>query len=151
MSTKMNPTTRLVRSLDGDYFMVREVAETLGVSQTTLRKFLSSEDPEHANLRPSHMVAFGKVNVYLYTRDDVDRIRAYLKARMEVKDFTVTNAPGRPRIYSDAQRRERGRLYTRRHYWKKELDKAKENDDQARMKLARSEIRAINKELKDSA
>ena len=67
----MDPATRFVRSLPGDYFMLREAAELTGVSSYTLRKLIAA----NANgLVPSKEARFGELKIYLYTRDDIERL-----------------------------------------------------------------------------
>ena len=65
-----DPVTRFVRSLPGDYFMLREAAHACEVSQFTLRKFIAEDVKE---CLPSKTTKFGKIRVYLYTREDIAR------------------------------------------------------------------------------
>lgn len=119
----MDPTTRFVRSLPGEYFMTREVAKMLDVSRRTLSR-LSAETkdlPEEQKLGPSFYVHFGKIAVYLYTTTDIERLRAYLAVNKQVhKISSGLPAPvGRPRRWTPAQRKTRNRLYARANYYRK--------------------------------
>lgn len=111
-----DPVTRFVRSLPGDYFMLREAAHACDVSQFTLRKFIAENVVE---CLPSKVTQFGKIRVYLYTREDIQRIQEYLSHQNVVLDF---NGPakkmGRPALYTKEQMDERKKLYTKRWYWR---------------------------------
>jgi hypothetical protein len=115
-----DPSTRFVRSLNGEYFKLSEAAAMLEVSQVSLRKFIR-EGTE--GFTPSKAVWFGKLKIHLYTRDDIDRIREMLNARREVID---SDGPmpkrGRPAKWSADQRRERQKAYSRAYYYKKRAE-----------------------------
>lgn len=130
--------------MPGDYFMLREAAESLDLSPYTLRKYIA-DDIE--GLKPSKSVMFGKVEVYLYTREDIDRMRSVLDNRVTVRDYT---GGGRPSKYSLQQRKDRARLFSRRHYWKRVRDRAAFFEDSERYTEAKKEIEDINKELSES-
>lgn len=112
---KLDPATAFVRSLDGTYYMVREAADLLGVNHRLLRKFMDGDD---ADLKPSFLGYLGKVKIYLYTADDIDKIREYLEQRKTVYP-NLAEAPhvGRPAKYTKAERKERQRLYSKAHYY----------------------------------
>lgn len=136
-----DPATRFVRSLPGDYFMLREAAEELNLSPYTLRKYIV-EDID--GLVPSKAVMFGKVQVYLYTKEDIERMRNVLVSREQVRPY---DRKGRPSKYSLEQRNERARLFSRRHYWRKMLEKAEFMEDERRITEVREELAQIEKEL----
>lgn len=125
-STGLDPSTRFVRSLDGNYFMVREAAEILKVKHTLLRTLLK-DDPD---LGPSFCAYFGKVKIYLYTQEDIERIGKYLVDRRKVYKNTSTSGkyPGRPQKWTPEQRKYRQRLYTKNLYYKKRLASQIEHD-----------------------
>lgn len=120
---RMDPTTRFVRSLPGKYFMVREAAAQLEVSDRTLRRLYTAD----RGLGPQKMVYFGKVLVYLYSREDIERIRAYFGESKQI--LQVTGQPktnGRPPKWTASQRKLRQKYYSRANYHKnriKELEK----------------------------
>jgi hypothetical protein len=79
------PVHRFVQQLrdkDGiGYLTTDEVAEKVGVSTQWVRKI------QRTGLLagvPSMVTQFGKITVYLYTPDDVDKIRRYLVERQAV-------------------------------------------------------------------
>lgn len=89
---------------------------------------------------------FGKVQVYLYTKDDIERMRETLQTRVTVREYHRT---GRPTKYTLEQRKTRARLFSRRHYWQKMRNKALFMEDKKRLDIANREIEAITQELED--
>jgi hypothetical protein len=147
--TKIDPVTTFVRGLDGGpYYMVREASELLGVNHRVLRKL--NDDPE-SDLKPSFLAFLGKVKVYLYTEDDIAKIREGLDERRRVypNDPTLSPVRGRPRRFTKEDRKARQKLYSRAHYYGV---RAQEELDKGQMKKASeylSKQRAVKKELKD--
>lgn len=140
-----DPVTRFVRSLPGDYFMLREAAHACDVSQFTLRKFIAENVEE---CLPSKVTQFGKIRVYLYTREDIVRIQAYLAKQNVVLDY---NGPakkmGRPALYTKEQMDERKKLYTKRWYWRNRAKLLAERGDTAGAQEAEAKANEVTKEL----
>src|SRR5664279_4004969 len=99
------PLVRHVRSLDGDLYLCREVADALDLSPSTVRRF-GARDPDR--LGPSHETYFGRVLVYLYDAATVERLHAHLAEHR--------SASGQPRLWSDAERRTRRAAHNRAAY-----------------------------------
>jgi hypothetical protein len=98
-----------VRGLDGAYYLCTEVAGALGVSTSTLRR-LARDHPD--TLGPSCTGWFGRMPVSLYVMDDIDRLQAHLDQRWPDRDGgSFRDRPGRPRLWSDAERRDRRARY----------------------------------------
>jgi hypothetical protein len=120
MQTPKDSATKFVRSLDGNYFMLREAAESLKVSHATLRKFIKDDNEK---LGPSKCVWFGKSKIYLYTTEDINKISKYLESRKEVFDNDETqpklSGRGRPAIWSPEEKKERQRKFARVSYYKR--------------------------------
>jgi hypothetical protein len=120
MQAPKDSATKFVRSLDGNYLLLREAAESLRVSQATLRKFIKDDN---ANLGPSKCVWFGKSKIYLYTIWDIEKISKYLEHRKTVFDNDETqpklSGRGRPAIWSPEERKERQRKFARVSYYKR--------------------------------
>lgn len=76
---RQSPVTAFVRNL-GDYHTTCEVAEILGVSESLIRK-LSKEKVTQA---PSYVAPFGKIYIYLYTKEDITVLKDHMKRRHEV-------------------------------------------------------------------
>jgi hypothetical protein len=125
-TTNIDPVSAFVRSLDGEYYMLREAAEALGVSASVLRRAVSNGIE---GMEPSHGAMVGKMKVYLYTIEDIERIKGILESRKQIKSFSDVKDQkgkgGRPTLYSEEERKERARLFSRACYWKKRKKEAK--------------------------
>jgi len=141
--TRVDSPTKFVRSLDGTYYMVSELSEMLGIAQSTLRKRM--HDPDTPEWQPSFTAALGKMTIYLYTPDDVKRIRGLMKAVRQPQPFT--NAVGRPALYTPVERKERQRLFSQRHYWSHRLAEALEDNKQEAAKHAKKKLDVIERKL----
>lgn len=135
---RMDPSTRFVRSLDGEYFMLREAAAMLGISSQALRKTVHDTSLN----APSFWVMFGKLKIYLYTRADVEETRKWFKEREQV--FRTGEGPqpkvGRPRKYTQAQRAEKQREYARSYYWRKQLERGQKEENQELITKAKAKL-----------
>lgn len=143
----LDPTTRFVRSLDGDYFMLREAAEMLGVHHRTLRNLI--RDYPEQELGPSYVAYMGKVKIYLYTREDIEAIRQHMADRKTV--YLASGEPkavGRPRIYTVEERRERQRRYSQAHYYRRKAEALAEEGRDKEAKEALRKADQLTKELK---
>lgn len=148
----LDPSTRFVRSLDGEYYKLTEAAEQLGVSDRTLRNFLQGKVGDDPNvLGPSFKVMFGKIPIYLYTKEDITRIREHLQARREVlpNDGRVRSLMGRPSKWTAEQKARRQRLYSAAHYWRRRAVELDGEGDKKGAKAARDRVKAIKKELSE--
>lgn len=141
----VDPATRFVRSLPGNYFLLREAAEAVGVSQFTLRKFIS-EDIE--GLVPSKYAMMGKVKIYLYTREDIENIRLHLKEREVVFNHDgKAKRTGRPATYTKEQRAKRSRMYSNAWYWKNRAKILEERGDHEAAIKAQAKADKIERQL----
>ena len=117
----LSPATAFVRSLPGEFFMLREVAEMVGVSQYTLRNLIAKNAE---GLTPSNYAMFGSVKIYLYTRADIDRLQKHFERRLEVRKYDGQSPKvGRPALYTKEERLERNRLHSQAYYWHKRHDR----------------------------
>lgn len=149
MSSNLDPVSAFVRSLDGEYYLVREAAEAMGVSQHYLRRSIKQEVE---GMLPSHGVMIGKMKVYLYTMDDIHRMRKLIAERKKVSDFeTIKDSEGgrggRPTVYTKEERVERARLYSRACYWKNRVKHADAINNDAMKKRAEKELGKLEKEI----
>lgn len=126
MSPNRGTIVRLVRELPGNFFLQREVAEALSCSVGLLVK-VRQEDPE--TFRPSSCIEWRGNLVYLYTMEDVRQLQEHFARRWH--HLAVDPSPGvpaasgrslawcpQPRLFDDAERRERQRRHTQAGYWK---------------------------------
>lgn len=74
---QMSPVDREIAKLDGVYYKLREAAPLVGVSPTTLRRLLSSDEVK----APSKELLLGQMVVYLYTPEDIEELREYYRTR----------------------------------------------------------------------
>lgn len=146
---RIAPSVQFVRSLEGKYYLLREAAELLGVSHRTLRSYNSGPDKEL--LGPSFFVYLGKIKIYLYTDDDIARIKKYLEEQKIVYpiDQNTSHNKGRPPKWTADQRKARQRKFSQVHYYKVQAEKHINNGDQDRAQKALRRMREIQKELKD--
>jgi hypothetical protein len=147
-TVRLDPATRFVRGLPGEWFMLREAAEASGVSQFTLRKMIAEDIPQ---CTPSKYAMFGKIRIYLYTRKDIENIRKYLIERNQVYNHNgQAKRIGRPPTYSKTERKDRSRLYSKAWYWKNRAEILESKGDKAGAAKARAKARELKKELKST-
>jgi hypothetical protein len=140
-----DPVTRFVRSLPGSYYMLREAAFACDVSQFTLRRFIQDDVKE---CLPSKTTMFGKIRVYLYTKEDVERIQNYLANQVRVYDYTgPAKKMGRPATYSKDEMTVRKKLYTKRWYWTNRAKLLRDRGDVAGAQKAMDKADTIAREL----
>lgn len=137
---RIDPATRFVRSLKGEYFLLREAAEAVGTSQFVLRKFISDGDIECS---PSKYAQFGKTRIYLYTREDIESIRQNIEKKYGVYDHLGPHKkPGRPPKYNREQRKQRARMYSKSWYWR---NRAKVLGEQGKIEAAQAAMERAKK------
>lgn len=147
LEQSMDPATRFVRSLPGDYLMLREAASAIGVSPQFLRKAIRDDRVEYL---PSKSGYLGKVKIYLYTRTDLDRMRKALEQSRVVYDYDgQMRRPGRPRRYTREEAKERQRLFSRSYYYRKRVAALEEQglSETAEYKKAKARLREIERKL----
>jgi hypothetical protein len=143
---RIDPATRFVRSLPGNYFMLREAAKSVGASQYTLRKLIEEDVP---GCSPSKFAKWGKTRIYLYTRENIETIREYLETRTVVYDHEGPQRKvGRPPTYSEKERKWRSKQYSKAWYWENREKVLTERGDTEGAAEARATADAIRKELK---
>lgn len=147
----MDPATRLVRSLEGEYYKLSEAAEMLGVPESTLRALIKDAteggDPDGA---PRQYIPFGKMMIYLYSPDDIERVRGVLAKRSAPTPFAMV-LPGRPARYSPEERAARTKLSARAWYYRNRIDKLTREgpkEHEVAINAAKRKLREINAELK---
>lgn len=145
-SVRVDPATRYVRSLPGNYLMLREAAHACGVSSFVLRKFIAEGTP---GCLPSKTATWGKVRIYLYTMKDVARIQKHLAERQTVQDFDgQTKKVGRPPKYGESERKWRDQQHSKKWYWKNRVKLLNDKGDTAGAEQAQKRVDEIEKELK---
>jgi DNA-binding transcriptional MerR regulator len=146
-SLELSPAVAFVRSLPGEFFMLREVAEIVGVSQYTLRSLIANDTE---GLTPSNFAMFGNVKIYLYTRDDIKRLEKHFERRLEVLKYNGQSAKvGRPALYTKDERRERNRLHSASYYYKTRYEALSAAERTEDAKIAFDKHMAIETRLKE--
>ena len=74
----ISPAARLVSSLDGQYYLLSEVADILNKDQMTIRRAMYRGRVK----APSYEVMEGKMKVYLYTPEDIVELREYFTPKL---------------------------------------------------------------------
>lgn len=78
------PSVQAVEALGQGHHRLMEVAQILGVSESTMRRWLK-EDSLHA---PTYQIAHGEMITYVYTDADIEELRGFMHAqpRPELRD-----------------------------------------------------------------
>lgn len=98
-SARPTPAEKYIADLDGEYYRLSEVADLVGVSPGTLRRLIKS--PKKKVKAPSYEGHLGRMPIYVFSRDDLEEIRAYYAARYEGFDSPAARGVGRPRSKKD--------------------------------------------------
>lgn len=134
---RISPVTKFVRELEGGPWMtLAEVARALKVPEDTLRSW-RRDDPETYN--PSFMTHFGDLPVYLYSLEDLERVRLAAAAH--------TSDRGQPRLWSALEAKDRQRRHVRARYWERRRDLLLERGDVEEGREAARKSRVIRDQL----
>lgn len=136
MKISIDPSTRMLRGIKGEYYIVREVAEKTGISENIIRKGIRRGVKE---MMPSKTTANGKI--YLFTPEDINRISKYYEEKNAPKDFDGVVPSGRPKRYSEEERLERARLHSQANYWKRRITEGKTEKDREKAKIKHEIVR----------
>lgn len=92
-NVKASPAEQFVRNLDGEYYLLSEAAEILGVAKNTLRRLIVTDKVK----APSYIDSLGKMKFYIFSKEDIEEVRQYYEGKYQ--DFTggIKLPPGRPR------------------------------------------------------
>jgi hypothetical protein len=92
-NTKASPAETYVRSLNGEYYLLGEVADILGVAKNTLRRLVKSGNVN----APSFTANLGKMSFYVFSKEDLAEIRQYYASKYEDFNSGAGLPVGRPR------------------------------------------------------
>jgi hypothetical protein len=95
---------------------------------------------------------FGKTKIYLYTREDIESIRKYVEEKSIVYDHDgpARRAPGRPAIFTKAERKQRSRLYSKAWYWRNRASILMEKGEEAEAQKALERAAQVEAQLKEN-
>lgn len=95
-SDRMTPAEAYVRSLGPGHYLLSEVADKVGVAGQTLRRLI--KDPDKKIKAPTFVGNQGKMEIYVFTDEDVREIAAHYQARYEgFEQRDLERGPGRPK------------------------------------------------------
>lgn len=97
-----HPMVQFVRSLEGEFYLAREVAEQLGCSRTMLAYLCNRSDPP---LGPTHRAQYGSVVLNLYTPERVAELAEYYKQVAKVDKGNHRRGPTPMWTQTEARRR----------------------------------------------
>lgn len=137
----VSPIIKYVRSIEGNYMTLAEVARALNVVEETLRLW-RKRDPERFG--PSLMTHFGDVPVYLYSLDDLERVRRNAKERGIAKC-------GRPRLWTVREGQARQRRMTRVSYLRARAKVLRAEGESARAGEMERKARDMNRALQSES
>lgn len=144
---RTDPATSFVRQLEGDWYLLREAADMVGVSQGTLRKLITNEVE---GLVPGHYTMFGRNKIYLYTIEDIDRLREHFSQRLRVYTNDGKRTSGRPQVYTHEERKVRARLYSRAWYWRNRIEMLTEEGRTEELAKAKRKLKEIERKLRET-
>jgi len=78
----ISPAARLVSALDGQYYLLSEVADILGKDQMTIRRAMYNKKVK----APSYEVWEGKMKVYAYTPDDIQELKDFFAPKLKRRE-----------------------------------------------------------------
>ena len=144
---RIDPATRFVRRLDGDFLKLQEAADLLGVSKRTLRNFIRKK---REGFQPSHIGYMGKLGIYLYSEEDVERIRQLLDDRYKIRTNEGQGPMGRPAVYTTEERVIRQRQYSMAHYYRKRYESLVAEGKAEKAEAARVKMEEYENLLKEA-
>lgn len=73
---RKSPMHLIRESVDGDFWMMQEVADHIGVNIETIRRVVKKRNPDGSKYvkAPTSAVRSGQAVIYLFTKDDVIEI-----------------------------------------------------------------------------
>jgi hypothetical protein len=122
-----------VRALSGEFYLRAEVADALGISPSTLRRIAARIVP----LGPSGTITAGTLTVPVYNTAAIARLHAHLAEQRSRR--------GRPRLWTDEERRARRAAHAAAGYRRRraaELRDRADHDGADRMLRDADRIRA---------
>ena len=75
--SRTSPAQRIIDSLDGEFYTMRQTAEMCGVHIETLRRLCRTPRVK----APSKATKSGKMVIYLFTPEDVEEVKEYFGGR----------------------------------------------------------------------
>jgi hypothetical protein len=136
----VNPIVAHVRGLDGEYYLLSEVAEQLGITVNALRA-LARRFPDE--LGPYGVTYLGQTKIFVFWPEDIDALRRYLATPRD-----LAKGRGRPPLWSHAEQRERHSRHRMAYHWGQRADYLASVGRDAEALQARQRAEALHGQLK---
>jgi predicted transcriptional regulator len=83
---RKSPATAILEDLGSDYMTVSDIAARYGLHRETIRRLIrqTKDDGTKVVKAPSKAVQQGGMVIYLFTKDDVEELDAYMSKRGHV-------------------------------------------------------------------
>ena len=127
-----------VRGLPGGFFLRAEVADALGTSPATLRRFAAKSQA----MGPSCTITYGGLAVPVYDTAAVARLHAHLAEHRSPR--------GRPRLWADEERRARRAAHSAAGYRRRRAALLRERGDHAGAERLLGDAERITMALRSS-
>jgi hypothetical protein len=121
----LSPVVRHVRALGRQRYLLAEVAAVLDIPPSTLRRLLLADRERYG---PSDYTWYKDQRVYLYTPEDVARLERHFEQLRRDQPMRVSGSPGRPRMWSHAERQDRQRRHAQAVYYRRRAGLLAETD-----------------------
>lgn len=144
---RISPITAFVRGIPGDFMTLAEVARILEIPEPTLRD-LRIRAPKRFG--PSLMTHFGRTPVYLYSAEDLERVRVELKnhrAEQRAEGFHS----GRPALWTATEAADRRRRSMQAVYYARRADQLASRKLPTEADAARARAEDLRAQLKNDA
>lgn len=82
--SRTSPAQRIIDSLDGEFYTMRQAAEMCGVHIETMRRVCRTPRVK----APSKATKSGKMVIYLFTPDDIEEVQNYFNSRDKLVEET---------------------------------------------------------------
>lgn len=96
-NVKASPAEEYVRNLEGEFYLLSEVAEMIGIAKNTLRRLIVTD----AVSAPSYVGSLGGMSFYIFSTEDIEEIKDHYEGKYQ--DFSTGNKlpTGRPRARTE--------------------------------------------------
>ena len=88
--TRTSPAQRIIDSLPGTFYTMRQTADLCGVHVETLRRLCRTDRVK----APTKATKTGKMVIYLFTPEDVEEVQTYFNGRDEIAESEGVSAHG---------------------------------------------------------
>src|SRR3954468_19899684 len=87
---RTSPAQRIIDSLEGEFYTMRQTAEMCGVHIETLRRLCRTPRVK----APKYATKAGKMVIYLFTPEDIEEVKEYFNGRDKLQKVTGAKIHG---------------------------------------------------------